>query len=188
MVQEETEVQTKFHSFLKQRNSKTNVAMQNAQRLVNLYRVLNTFGPDFVDEYNVMLKNSSDEVQMALKALVGGEEVRQYLEFLQSEDKKSEQENSSTDANQQTGWLPSCEQESAGKIASNGSFVSVDEWQNFVKDQNEKLMKMSEELKAEQTAALTRLMDQLAVLKPAGQASPSKAPPPQYSEIIEEKK
>ena len=103
MVDEETAVQTKFHSFLKQRNNKTNEAMQEAQRLVNLYRVLNDFGADFVDQYNVMLKSASDEVQMALKALVGGQEVRQYLEFLQLEDDKDKGTNDTVNPSQQTG-------------------------------------------------------------------------------------
>ena len=193
MVDKETAVQTKFHSFLKQRNSKTNGVMQEAQRLVNLYRILNDFGEDFVNEYNTMLKNSSDEVQMALKALVAGQEVCQYLEFLKSEDQKEDQKNSTEEANKQVGWLPSCEQEAAQSVGAKAgsNFISIEQWQSFVQDQNERLAKATEELRAEQNAALTRLMDQLSLLKPATdlkQTGTSKVPPPQYSEIIEEKK
>ena len=190
MADKETAVQTKFHSFLKQRNSKTNVAMQEAQRLVNLYRVLNDFGSDFVDEYNVMLKNSSDEVQMALKALVGGQEVRQYLEFLESEENKEQNDNDSINPSQQVGWLPSPETEVVKSNASGG--VSADAWQAFVKQQDEKLAQIASELRAEQTEALTRMMNQLSsslqAQKPATSVPPPKPVQSEYSEIIEDKK
>ncbi len=191
MVDKETVVQTKFHSFLKQRNSKTNVAMQEAQRLVNLYRVLNDFGSDFVDEYNVMLKNSSDEVQMALKALVGGQEVRQYLEFLQSEDDKEKVKQDSSNSSQ-TGWLPSPDMDQNEVSVVEGKGVSSATWEAFVKQQDEKFSQMVSELKMEQTEALTRLMNQLSSSLQAQKQTPA-APVPkpvqsEYSEIIEDKK
>lgn len=192
MVDKESVLQTKFHSFLKQRNSKTNVAMQEAQRLVNLYRVLNDFGPDFVDEYNVMLKNASDEVQMALKALVGGQEVRQYLEFLLSEEHKEQTENESGSSKQQTGWLPSPEEETTDDDSGNGSGISPHVLQEFVKQQDEKLAQIVSELRAEQTAALNRMMDQLSSSLRAQKTPPSAPTPkpiqPEYSEIIEDKR
>ena len=190
MADKETALQTKFQTFLKQRKTKTNVSTQEAQRLINLYRVLDDFGPDFVDEYNKMLKNSADEVQMALKALVGGQEVCQYLEFLEAEDQKEESTKNADGTNQQSGWLPSPDQEERAEKV-NGNYVSVSEWQSFVKDQDEKFTRLVDELRAEQASTLNRLMDQLSGgLKGfKGSATETvKAPTPQYSEIIEEKK
>ena len=189
MVQETT-VQTKFHSFLKQRNSKTNAAMLEAQRLINLYRVLGVFSPDFVDEYNAMLMNCSDEVQTALTALIGGPEVRQYLEFLKTEEHKDDEQKSDAQTSQQTGWLPSPDQE-IGRDASVPGDVSESKWRELVKEQEAKMTQMIEDLRKEQNENLTRLMNQLsASLQAQRQAAPSaapKAPPARYSEIIEEK-
>ncbi|MBQ3695489.1 MAG: hypothetical protein II938_00755 [Alphaproteobacteria bacterium] len=189
-MDKETTVQTKFHDFLKQRNSKTNVAMQKAQKLVNLYRVLNDFGPDFVTEYNVMLKECSEEVQTALQALVGGPEVRQYLEFLKSEDQKQEDTENSASNSQQAGWLPSPAEEQKG-METNGE-ISSDMWSNFVKEQDAKITKMMDEFRQEQNETLTRLMNQVASSLQAKKDGSAPAVPktekPEYLEIIEEKK
>jgi len=188
MTKTENAITSKFHAFLKKRNSKTNVAMQEAQRLVNLYRVLGTFGSDFVDEYNVMLLNSSDEVQMALNALVSGQEVRQYLEFLQQE------ENGGDDAEKkekvlQTGWLPTPEEEmaQAQPVAAERG-VSNAEWVAFMKEEEEKIAKVISSLREEQEMVLKNLSDQLTStlqIRPGG--SPKAQAPEDYSEIIEEK-
>ena len=85
MAEIENVIPSKFHDFLKQRNHRTNVSMQTAQRLINLYRVLGAFGSDFMEKYNAMLLSIPEGAEMALNALVSGQEVRQYLEFLRQE-------------------------------------------------------------------------------------------------------
>ena len=189
MADTEMTVQTKFHSFLKQRNSKTSTSMQEAQRLVNLYRILNVFGSDFVNEYNEALKKTSDEVQTAMTALVGGPEVRQYLEFLQLEDQKHEEKDNPSSSQQQVGWLPS-PAEDAQESAQNGALLES-KWQHLLEEQDKKMMQMVNDLRREQNEALTRLMDQLSsslqVQRQNTKPTAPKAPQPQYSEIIEEK-
>ena len=190
-MDQETEVQTKFHSFLKQRNSKTNVAMQEAQRLVNLYRVLNAFSPDFVDEYNVMLKNASNEVQTALTALVGGPEVRQYLEFLKEEEQKQDEEANTASVSKQVGWLPSPTEDDVENSDEQRSSSSA-MWKHIVEEQDAKMTQMINNLRQEQNEALTRLMNQLMssfqAQKQSVQSPAQKVSQAQYSEIIEEKK
>jgi len=70
--------------------------------------------------------------------------------------------------------------------------ISSDEWQSFVARQEEKLAQIVNDLRAEQTQALTRLMDQLSsslqVKKQATTVPSPKQTPSEYSEIIEEKK
>ena len=107
MASEEEIIQTKFHAFLQQRNSKGNATMQEAQKLVNLYRLLSFLGENFVDEYNAMLLNVSDEVLMTLNAIVGGQEVRQYFDFLTQDKRKEEMSDESETLSQNKGWLPS---------------------------------------------------------------------------------
>lgn len=194
MIDKQAEVQNQFHSFLKQKNAKTNVAMQEAQRLVNLYRVLNELGGDFVDTYNIMLQNASSEAKSSLNALVGGQEVRQYLEFLMEKNHiKEDQEEGKT---QQIGWLPSPEQERNSPQNQNGYAVSPEQWEQFVAQQEQKWAQMVADLKEEHKQELNRLMNQLSVALQTKQ-TPAQAytpPPPagqqlepSYSEIIEEK-
>lgn len=76
---------TLLDSFLHKKDVKKNVVAQNAQKLINLYRHLSFFGQDFIPQYNQMLLDSSPEVQMILGDFIGGQTVRQYLEFLQNQ-------------------------------------------------------------------------------------------------------
>lgn len=186
MTKTENTITSKFHAFLKQRNNKTNAAMQEAQRLINLYRVLGAFGPDFVDEYNKMLMQSSDEVQMALNALVAGQEVRQYLEFLQQEEKGQKGDESVDKKAVQTGWLPlpEDEQPQTGEAKS----ISNADWAAFMKAEEEKIAKIISSLREEQETALKNLSDQLTSTLQIRPGSISKEEEPEnYSEIIEEK-
>ena len=189
MTKTENAITSKFHAFLKQRNNKTNEAMQEAQRLINLYRVLGAFGSDFVDQYNVMLLNASSEVQMALNALVGGQEVRQYLEFLQREENGGS-DDEKKEKIQQTGWLPSPEEElAASPVADPEKSIDNPDWLALMKAEEEKVAHLIASLKKEQEVALKNLSDQLSSTLKARQGSvESKTQEPEsYSEIIEEK-
>ena len=186
MANTESTISSKFHAFLKKRDSKTNASIQEAQRLINLYRILNVFGPDFVDQYNNMLLNASDEVQMALNALIAGQEVRQYLEFLRQDQTGGDGEVSSDKGVPQTGWLPSPEEELPAKSEKG---ESNPEWTAFMKAEEEKISKMIATLKEEQELAMKHLSDQLSsTLKTrSSQTVSTSGVPEDYSEIIEEK-
>ena len=186
MTQTEEMVQARFHAFLKKRNTKTNAAMQEAQRLVNLYRILGSFGPDFLAQYNTMLLNASSEVQMALGALVSGHEVRQYLEFLRSELDKGTSEEQNDQAASKKGWLPSPADEAKKRtVVDSASPV----WQDLMKAEEEKFQSMIDALRVEQEQALKKMFDQLSgsFQVKASKSGMAKTESSEYSEIIEEK-
>jgi len=192
MVDEKVAEQNQFQAFLQHKNNKTNVAMQGAQKLINLYRVLDDFGEEFVEEYNTMLLDASDEVKMALKGLMGGAEVRQYLDYLierSHQRKNTEGENVATQGGA-LGYLPSPSEEMVGSREEiKGDYVSQAEWQNFLKEQNAKMDHLFAQLKEEQEEALKRLMNQLSMtsaVKAAQMPPPGVQQKPDYSEIIEE--
>lgn len=207
MAQTENPSMTKFHAFLKQKDNKTNVAMQEAQKLINLYRALGVFGSEFIDQYNVMLLNSSDEVQMALNALVSGQEVRQYLEFLQQEENGGRTDKGADKNTVQTGWLPSPEdeaQQSEMVAAGGGAGPSKAELTSYMKSQEEKIAKVITSLNEEkekqeeankafrekQEMLLKNLADQFigSVQVRSGTEHSKTEVPEGYSEIIEEKR
>ena len=186
---EEGIVQTKFHAFLQQRKNKANFAMQEGQKLVNLYRTLNVFGTGFVDEYNTMLLNAPDEVLMTLNAIVGGKEVRQYVDFLRMEMRKEMPAEEASSSNQNAGWLPSPEDEAA-QNHGNGNYISGEEWNSFVKAEEEKIKELIGTLREEQNDTLKKLADQWASsLEAKSSFMQNKGAAPtatQYSEIIED--
>jgi len=185
MTKTDAVISTKFHDFLQQRNHRTNVAMQTAQRLINLYRVLGSFGADFVEQYNTMLLNSTDEVQMALNGLVSGQEVRQYLEFLQREAHIQTQDETSENVAPQTGWLPNpADEQTSGAGASSANLTE------FMKNEEEKIAQMITSLRQEQELAIKHLSDQLAGTlqsRSNEHKSAQREDMTSYSEIIEER-
>ena len=184
MADEQTQVQDQFHAFLKQRNNKTNVVLQEAQKLINLYRVLNDFGPEFMAKYNAHLLTVSDEVNAGLAALVGGEEVRQYIEFIKQQNRAQDDAN---DQQNKRGYLPDPSADVGTGTAPAGNYVSRADFDAFVSDQNNKLKELMDQLKAEQNAVLTRLAEQVAGGAKKDMPSHSTASS-EYSEIIEETK
>lgn len=199
MAQTENISMNKFHAFLKQKDNKTNVAMQEAQRLINLYRVLSVFGADFMDKYNAMLLSTTDEVQMALNALVSGQEVRQYLEFLQQEENGGGSDKGADKNVVQTGWLPSPEDEaqqqsSGGVAASNAELVAYVEEKiakviASLNEEKEKQEEANKIFREKQEMLLKNLVDQVGLVQMRPTTEPSKSEVPKgYSEIIEEKR
>ena len=184
MAKTENTIPSKFHEFLKQRNHRTNDSMQTAQRLINLYRVLGSLGADFVTQYNTMLLNSSDEVQMALNALVSGQEERQYLEFLRQEQHIQKDDAAEKDAVQK-GWLPDpAAEQSAHSTGVNADLTAL------MKAEEEKFAQMIASLRSEQEAAIKHLSDQLTAAlqtRTSNNVATSKERAPSYSEIIEER-
>ena len=69
-------------AFIKKKEEQSDKVLIEAQRLVNLYRNINAFPEEFHAELDQTLLHTSSEVQSTLTRIVGGEEVRRYLDFL----------------------------------------------------------------------------------------------------------
>ena len=106
-----------LNAFVNRKVTLDNTSALNAQRLVNQFRQISAFKPEFVAEYNKLLLAASDEELMMMKDIVGGPTVRQYLEFLRKTLNESVDEN--TNGEQQAnsvitgndGYLPSPDDE-----------------------------------------------------------------------------
>ena len=97
-----------LEKFKNRQSEKDTLASREALRLVNLYRSLSYFSPEFVDKYNQMLLSTSSDVRRLLHTFLGGEEVEDYFEFLQHHDHLSETEttNETNFDDQKKGYLP----------------------------------------------------------------------------------
>ena len=102
-----------LYAFLNRKKTRDNQAAVTAQRLVNLFRQLSSFSPEFVAQYNQMLLGANDEIQMMLQDIVGGPTVRQYLTYLKQAygQAVNEQEGSekTSVSSVNTGYLPSAD-------------------------------------------------------------------------------
>ena len=175
-----------LNAFVHRKKTHDNTTAIAAQRLVNLFRQLSVFKPEFVAEYNRMLLNASDEVRMMMKDIVGGPTVRQYLDFLQaktehiSEDEESEYSEMKSELNNNTGYLPDPDEDMpfAFRPMQAGSAQSTPE---IVADfsQSDALMQILngyQEANRKQTEALTDALKELKnQLKKNGNTSLSSA-------------
>ena len=99
-------------TFLKKKQEQTNIVLDEAQRLVNLYRHSKSFGDEFTQELDRQLLNMSPEVQSALSDISGGKVVRQYYDFLTENTDKAVQENEENSIHTgAVGYLPTPEQD-----------------------------------------------------------------------------
>lgn len=157
-----------LNAFVHRKKTRDNTVALNAQRLVNLFRQLSVFKPEFVAEYNKMLLSSSDEVRMMMKDIVGGPTVRQYLDYLQA---KSEQltdadeyaeENAQTISaiNSNTGYLPDPDEDKPFVMAQGqaGTEMIADLSQSDVLVQ---MLKMFQENNQKQIETLTDTLKEL---------------------------
>ncbi len=102
-----------LNAFVHRKKTRDNITALDAQRLVNQFRQLSVFKPEFVTEYNQQLLNSTDDIRMMMKDILGGPTVRQYFDYLQSQLGTSEDrdENDNTETrpspNTNAGYLPS---------------------------------------------------------------------------------
>lgn len=135
--------QTLLQQFKLKKSEKDSVALQEARRLVNLYRSLSCLGDDFLNEYNQMLLEVKPSVKRLLTTFMGGSEVEDYVEFLQENAHLSktegEQQNISG-VSQAKGYLPSPEADIAMRGQGEMMTVSKEEWEKM-KLQNETLLK-----------------------------------------------
>ncbi len=104
-INQQSEIDT-LHQFLKTKEKKESVHAFEAQKLVNIFRTLSTFRESFVPQYNKMLLEASQEVQMLLPSIVGGPIVRQYLEHLQHQRHLQSGNGEEMPSATQQGYLP----------------------------------------------------------------------------------
>ena len=134
-----------LYAFLNRKKTRDNQAAMTAQRLVNLFRQLSSFSPEFVAQYNQMLLGANDEIQMMLQDIVGGPTVRQYLTYLKQAygQAVNEQEGSekTSVSSVNTGYLPSADDDTPfyktalgfGEAAPKPSGESIVTIQDFTK-------------------------------------------------------
>ena len=121
-------------AFQEQKVSKQNTELLVAQRLVNLYRSLHCFKPEFVDEYNQLLLSATVEEKRVLSTLMGGSEVRSYLDFLQQQFHQNQNADSSQQ-NQNKGYLPNPDQDEVASDTSENIHISKEEWHKMQEQQ-----------------------------------------------------
>jgi len=187
---------TKLKTFLDSKNMKANVATQQAQKMINLYRSLDDLGEDFVHQFNAELLEISENAELMLNALIGGNEVRQYLDYLRhSNTSNSDDEQNDAAVSVQTqGYLPGPEQD--GDDAQDSSYVSRTDFERFKAEQADLIRHLSEELITHQAQALAQAIKQVysgaEVSQPAKSRSGASSyaeryTSSDYSEIVEDK-
>ena len=137
-----------LESFKNRHSEKETIFSREALRLVNLYRSLSCFGSEFVDKYNQMLLSASPAVRRLLSSFMGGEEVEEYLEFLQQHAhlSDSEVEKETTAAVQTKGYLPTPDSDISKTRGDKNVSIPQKEWENIqaehlaLKQQNQQLL------------------------------------------------
>ena len=96
--------------FIQKKEDQSDKVLEEAQRLVNLYRHSQSFPPEFHEELDKQLAQTSFEVQAALPRIVGGDEIRNYIDFLKMNisetSKASDETNEDTTQSSFNGYLP----------------------------------------------------------------------------------
>lgn len=98
--------------FEKEKNTETPDII--AQRMVNVYRQLSVLGEASVPKFNKMLLDvGTPEVLVAMKGIPGGDELREYIEFVQNQE-QTRQEDEQKEQNDEMGMeerlLPKAEE------------------------------------------------------------------------------
>ncbi|MBR6411799.1 MAG: hypothetical protein IKS41_01390 [Alphaproteobacteria bacterium] len=105
-----TQNQSFRSAFIEEQKTHVDTVMEEAQRLVNLYRHADAFGEEFMPKLDQMLLSASPEVQTALSDILGGQIVRQYCTYLKERTMPRETQPSDSDDNKpvepQKGYLP----------------------------------------------------------------------------------
>ena len=139
--------QSLLQRFKAKKAEKDSNALQEARRLVNLYRSLACFGDDFVGQYNQMLLAVKPGVRRLLATFMGGKEVEEYLEFLEQtahlpvSDKGAEE----MSVPQNKGYLPTPDEDMTVPKKDNSAPVPDTQWQEM-QAQKEILVKQTQEL------------------------------------------
>ena len=135
-----------LQEFQKQKVSQESEVLQAAQRFVNQYRALSFFDPSFLQKFNTQLLACSPDVRRFLTTIMGGNEVLNYLEFLEKQMPATSQNESDTNQPEIAldGYLPMPESDLS---LSDDDMISVSkqEWQEL-KAQQKKLMEQTQQL------------------------------------------
>lgn len=173
--------------FREKQSEKDSSSLLDARRLVNLYRSLPCFGDGFLDQYNQMLLSVKPNVRRLLRNFMGGEEVEDYLQFLEQNVHLSdtqEEQKTTNEALQKTGYLPDPDEDTTNAPSDGMIKISESEWKQ-VNAQRESLLEQTQNL----LKALGKLEHDSSVSKkmaPSFKNNPSTSSFENYSEIIEE--
>ncbi len=171
----ETILNPLLKAFQEQKVSKQNLELLAAQRLVNLYRSLHCFKPEFVDTFNQFLLSATVEEKRLLSTIMGGGEVRSYLDFLQTQVHQNQEANGGQ-KNQEKGYLPDPEEDEAVPESDGSISISAEEWQK---------MKAQQKALMEQTQLLANSLKGVNV-SPKVSETPRPEISQNYSDIIED--
>ena len=142
--------------FKQEQQNRGNDVIDEAQRLVNLYRHAEAFGEEFMAKLDDMLLAASPEVQTALSDILGGQVVRQYCLFLKDKKMPKEEKQVEEEVSEQKGYLPkptAATPMSAGESGIDPAALEVI-FQNFLKAHQEELAEL---LKAQSETMSTLL-------------------------------
>ena len=166
---EQTENISMHDSFIKKNEEQSDKILEEAQRLVNLYRHSNSFSSDFRKDLDEKLLYASAEVQSALSRIIGGEEVRRYLDFLKSNTMSPS--SSTTDINEDgdqipmAGYLPDPENDisvcNSSNTSENIQINYLPALEKVIKEFNSAHQSELGELLKAQTDTLTQLLKQM---------------------------
>ena len=162
---EDTSLKTLFDQ---QQATHTDLVLEEAQRLVNLYHHASAFGPKFSEQLDAMLLATTPEVQSALSEILGGAVVRRYAEFLKDQKnpksaEKTQDEDETAPTPAQTGYLPSPEDDpvvapSAAPVSNGINTAAVESlFKNFILTHQVEL----ERLLRAQTETLSQVMQRV---------------------------
>ena len=164
-----------LQEFQKQKVSHESEVLQEAQRLINQFRSLRLFKESFVQEYNNQLLACSADVRRFLPSLMGGNEVRSYLEFLEKQQPHKADKTEELDGSKiaPDGYLPEPDSDlTTSDTFSQPGSISRDEFQQ---------MQAQQKALMEQTQQLLKKVSQLSGASAGGNTVEN------YSEIIEDK-
>ena len=142
--------------FKQEQQNRGNAVIDEAQRLVNLYRHAESFGEEFMAKLDDMLLTASPEVQTALSDILGGQVVRQYCLFLKDKKTPKEEKQTEEEAPEQKGYLPEPTIAAPTLTGESGIDPAALEmiFQNFLKAHQEELAEL---LKAQSETMSTLL-------------------------------
>ena len=126
-METETQTQSLRNTFIEEQKIHTDTVLEEAQRLVNLYRHADSFGQDFAEQLDQMILSASSEVQTALSDILGGKVVRQYCSYLKERTTPQNASDQNTEQNPipQQGYLPNPEESPTIPLQETGSNVEA---------------------------------------------------------------
>ncbi len=100
-----------LQAFQEKRVHRASEALIKAQRLVNIYRCLESLPNSYITTYNDILRNTDSETERMLSTILGGAVVRSYMDFLKETSSQEatlsgDMPQEPVEASSQTGWLP----------------------------------------------------------------------------------